>query len=55
MGLNEPKLTHVVLDKRDDSRRVELMKRTSKYVASNRERDSGLIRPIPFQGLVGGI
>ncbi|KAJ7281646.1 DNA ligase IV [Mycena rebaudengoi] len=30
VGLDEPKLTHVVIDKRDDSRRVELMKRTSK-------------------------
>ncbi|KAJ7155502.1 DNA ligase IV [Mycena crocata] len=29
VGLDEPKLTHVVIDKRDDSRRVELMKRTS--------------------------
>ncbi len=29
--LDDPKLTHVVLDKRDDSRRRELMKRTSKY------------------------
>ncbi|KAH9962641.1 ATP-dependent DNA ligase [Russula dissimulans] len=28
--LEDPKLTHVVLDKRDDSRRRELMKRTSK-------------------------
>ncbi|KDQ61444.1 hypothetical protein JAAARDRAFT_30880 [Jaapia argillacea MUCL 33604] len=28
--LDEPKLTHIVLDKRDDSRRLELMKRTSK-------------------------
>ncbi|KAJ7115869.1 DNA ligase 4 [Mycena epipterygia] len=30
VDLNEPKLTHIVIDKRDDSRRVELMKRTSK-------------------------
>ncbi|KAK6992215.1 DNA ligase [Favolaschia claudopus] len=30
VALDEPKLTHVVIDKRDDSRRVELMKRTSK-------------------------
>ncbi|KAF8216400.1 DNA ligase 4 [Mycena galopus ATCC 62051] len=30
VDLAEPKLTHVVIDKRDDSRRVELMKRTSK-------------------------
>ncbi|KAF9525150.1 DNA ligase 4 [Crepidotus variabilis] len=29
-GLDEPKLTHVVLDRRDDSRRLELIKRTSK-------------------------
>lgn len=29
--LDDPKLTHVVLDKRDDSRRRELMKRASKY------------------------
>ena len=26
--LDDPKLTHVILDKRDDSRRVELLKRT---------------------------
>lgn len=32
--LDDPKLTHVVLDKRDDSRRVELMKLTSKYASS---------------------
>jgi DNA ligase 4 len=30
VNLDEPKLTHVVIDKRDDSRRLELMKRTSK-------------------------
>ncbi|KAG6812748.1 hypothetical protein H0H92_000794 [Tricholoma furcatifolium] len=30
VSLSEPKLTHVVIDKRDDSRRLELMKRTSK-------------------------
>ncbi|KAJ7449621.1 DNA ligase IV [Mycena latifolia] len=30
VDLDEPKLTHVVIDKRDDGRRVELMKRTSK-------------------------
>jgi DNA ligase 4 len=29
VDLQEPKLTHVVLDKRDDSRRLELMNRTS--------------------------
>jgi hypothetical protein len=28
--LDEAKLTHVVVDKRDDTRRVELMKRTAK-------------------------
>lgn len=33
VDLGEPKLTHVVIDKRDISRRAELMKRTSKYVA----------------------
>jgi len=32
VDLDEPKLTHVVIDKRDDSRRVELIKRTSKSV-----------------------
>ena len=32
-GLDEPKLTHIVVDKRDTSRRLELMKRTSKYVS----------------------
>ncbi|KAJ6621385.1 DNA ligase 4 [Mycena sp. CBHHK59/15] len=30
VDLDEPKLTHVVIDKRDDTRRVELIKRTSK-------------------------
>lgn len=30
VDLDEPKLTHIVLDKRDVSRRKELMKRTSK-------------------------
>ncbi|KAF9563995.1 ATP-dependent DNA ligase [Agrocybe pediades] len=30
VDLDDPKMTHVVLDKRDDSRRVELIKRTSK-------------------------
>ncbi|GBE86558.1 DNA ligase 4 [Sparassis crispa] len=30
VDLDEPKLTHVVVDKRDTSRRVELIKRTSK-------------------------
>jgi len=30
VGLDEPKLTHVVIDKRDESRRLELIKRTSK-------------------------
>ncbi|KAL1747949.1 DNA ligase IV-like protein [Schizophyllum fasciatum] len=30
VDLSEPKLTHVVLDKRDLSRRIDLMKRTSK-------------------------
>ncbi|KAG5647455.1 hypothetical protein DXG03_009386 [Asterophora parasitica] len=30
VGLEEPKLTHIVIDKRDDSRRLELIKRTSK-------------------------
>ncbi|TFK51779.1 ATP-dependent DNA ligase [Heliocybe sulcata] len=30
VGLDDPKLTHVVTDKRDDTRRVELMKRTAK-------------------------
>ncbi|KAJ3711055.1 ATP dependent DNA ligase domain-containing protein [Lentinula raphanica] len=29
VGLDEPKLTHIVIDKRDTSRRVELMKRTA--------------------------
>lgn len=30
VDLNNPKLTHVVLDKRDDSRRIALMQYTSK-------------------------
>lgn len=29
--LDDPKLTHVISDKRDDSRRRELISRTSKY------------------------
>ena len=33
VGLEDPKLTHVVLDKRDESRRLELIRRTSKYAA----------------------
>jgi DNA ligase-4 len=28
VDLDDPKLTHVVMDKRDDSRRVELIRRT---------------------------
>lgn len=32
VDLDEPRLTHVVLDKRDISRRKELMHRTSKSV-----------------------
>ena len=32
VDLTEPKLTHIVVDKRDVSRRLELMKRTSKSV-----------------------
>jgi hypothetical protein len=32
VDLTEPKLTHIVVDKRDVSRRLELMKRTSKLV-----------------------
>lgn len=34
--LDDEKLTHVVIDKRDDSRRRELMKRTSKYGGTHR-------------------
>jgi DNA ligase-4 len=30
VDLDESKLTHIIIDKRDDSRRLELMKRTSK-------------------------
>lgn len=33
VDLDEPRLTHVVVDKRDESRRLELIKRTAKYVA----------------------
>ena len=32
VDLTDPKLTHVVVDKHDVSRRLELMKRTSKSV-----------------------
>lgn len=34
VGLDESKLTHIIVDKRDDSRRLELIKRTSKSVPS---------------------
>jgi DNA ligase-4 len=30
VDLDEPKLTHIIIDKRDDIRRLELMKRTTK-------------------------
>jgi DNA ligase-4 len=40
VSLDDEKLTHVVLDKRDDSRRRELMKRTSEYAR----------RALPFSG-----
>lgn len=33
MDIDEPKLTHVVVDKRDTSRRVALIKRTSTFVS----------------------
>lgn len=32
VDLGEPKLTHIVIDQRDASRRLELIKRTSKFV-----------------------
>lgn len=32
IDLDEPKLTHIVIDKRDDSRRLELMRRTAKPI-----------------------
>jgi DNA ligase-4 len=32
VDLDEPKLTHIIIDKRDDGRRLELMKRTAKLV-----------------------
>lgn len=32
VDLDEPKLTHVIMDERDTSRRLELMQKTSKYV-----------------------
>lgn len=32
VGLDEPKLTHVVVDKLDTTRRVKLMERTSQWV-----------------------
>lgn len=34
VDLDEPKLTHIIVDKHDDSRRLELIKRTSKSVSS---------------------
>jgi DNA ligase-4 len=33
VDVDEPKLTHVVIDKRDDSRRLDLIKLTSKSVS----------------------
>lgn len=35
VDLTEPRLTHIIIDKRDDSRRLELMKRTSKSVLTD--------------------
>jgi hypothetical protein len=32
VDLDEPKLTHVIIDKRDDTRRLALMSQTAKYV-----------------------
>ena len=32
VDLDEPKLTHVIIDKRDDTRRLTLMSQTAKYV-----------------------
>lgn len=34
VDLDEPQLTHIVIDKRDTGRRLELMRRTTKYVNS---------------------
>lgn len=34
VDLDESKLTHIIVDKRDGSRRLELIKRTSKSVLS---------------------
>ena len=50
VDLSDPKLTHVVLDKRDTSRRKELMRLTSKYrhvhMTSRREStDNTVFRP----------
>ncbi|KAG6891545.1 hypothetical protein C0992_004403 [Termitomyces sp. T32_za158] len=42
VDLTETKLTHIVIDKRDDSRRLELMKRTSKLVFADFVRLSGV-------------
>ena len=33
VDVDEPKLTHIVIDKRDDSRRLDLIKLTSKLVS----------------------
>jgi DNA ligase-4 len=45
--LDDAKLTHVVLDKRDDSRRRELMKRTSKYGHTHLHYFSLILRSSP--------
>jgi DNA ligase-4 len=36
-GLSDPRLTHIVLHELDKSRRVELIRRTAKYVQSRAE------------------
>lgn len=48
--LGDPKLTHIVVDKRDSSRRKDLMKKTSAYeYALNIEQIYAyfVVRPVP--------
>lgn len=49
VDLVEPKLTHVVVDKRDVSRRLELMKCTSKSVTFTPNLHNELTRNVKAQ------
>jgi hypothetical protein len=49
VDLAEPKLTHIVVEKRDVSRRLELMKRTSKSVISLLTSHTKLMKSVKAQ------